>query len=901
MDNRYKIAIVFVILSAFSFIWFRSDHLIYQTDTTFPFSPLMDLNALFYLWTDHFFGGTNLGTVNISYFSLIYIVSKVSNIYVADAVYYYLFVFTSGISTYYLTSSLFLKKASKALSIVPYISSISYMYSSYWISDVFQDPTSTFVFYALLPLFILSLNKIMLESEEKVYFGIYNIIFIGSIFLFMTAFYSPYLLLLVFIVLSYILFYMLANFNIRHFKRIVTSLLILTAGTISSMAYFILPNFVGASATLTQVSAGPFVSTLHYWTYINSHGLFYSLLNNGLGIGSEGSGFNGWSWLKLYTSVPFFIIINVTIPIFAFSSLLFVRKFKLQLNKSVWFFYFLAAIGIILQAGFKGPTGSIYNWLFYHIVFIRAFDSLHLWYSPIIYLSYSILVGVFVFLLIESLKSRSIGTTSFKWNRKQKSDNFINFRINEKVLTYTISFVILIIVMIPSYPVLDGSAVPHGVPSAEVKVPPYVMQASNYLSSMSNISTVLAMPIFMIDYEESYPTGGYFGTNPLLYLLKDPIIYQLNGLSGIQVNYLTDLNVAIYDNNDLVANYYLSLLNIKFILVLADYNSTYFPILTPFSINNTLNMLSSDPNITLAKEYAPFYIYEYKAGNSLVYSSISINNNNETQLHGSNLISNGVLNYWYVNWGNKYSNVTLTPGGLSVYFNYTKGITWPFIEIKIYNISRSIEDYNKLMLDFISSPNTTVTVQANTYQNTHLWLTGESTGGGLILNTSYNEISELQLFLGPANTTNNSFNYFLIKGIVPISERMNPEKYSIAESIVPENQSLSDIKIVNIQYNNPTSIVVNVDVSSPSTFTLVFSQNYNSNWKIRGTSGANADHIIVNNFMNAWVISFSHAGNFSIHLIFESSKVINYFAYLSISSSVLLVVTCVAMSIRRKK
>ena len=175
------------------------------------------------------------------------------------------------------------------------------------------------------------------------------------------------------------------------------------------------------------------------------------------------------------------------------------------------------------------------------------------------------------------------------------------------------------------------------------------------------------------------------------------------------------------------------------------------------------------------------------------------------------------------------------------------------MQINIYNISRSIQNYDKLILDFISSTNTTISAQANTYYGTHLWLTGEKTADGLILNTSYNEISELSLFLGPVNTTYNSSSYFLVKSIVPVADRTNLEKYSITDYNVTKNQSLSEIKIKEIQYSNPASFIVNVNVLKPDIFTLVYSQDYNPGWEIKNTSYMSAKHIVVNNFMSAWV------------------------------------------------
>jgi hypothetical protein len=554
-----------------------------------------------------------------------------------------------------------------------------------------------------------------------------------------------------------------------------------------------------------------------------------------------------------------------------------------------------------MQAGFKGPTGSFYNWLFYHVVFIRAFDTLHLWYSPIIYLSYAVLVGVFIYLLTDLISGKNVRYNFPNNNIKLKSKKFMHITLNRKTLSYIIVFLILTIVMIPSYPVLDGSAVPHGVPSAEVHIPNYVTQTSDYLNSKSNTSRVLTMPLFIDDYEEDYPTGGYRGTNPLQYLLADPIINQLNGVPELQSKKLSELNTQIYQNNDKLVNYYLSSLDIKYILVLGDYNSTYNSVLSPFSVNNTMNTLNNDPNITLVKEYGPYYIYEYKDGSSLVYPSISINSNNISEQYGGNLIS-ATMKDSYTNWGNKYSNITFTSRGLSIYFNYTKGITWPFMEINILNISKSIENYNHLDINISSTPNTTVSAQANTYSNTHLWLTGIQANNSLILNTSYSEISQLELFLGPSNTTYNSSSHFQIESIVPSTlETDNLKKFSITNATVPSNQSLSSIRITKVQYNNPTSITVKVEVLSPSTFTLVFGETYNSNWEVRSENFLLTQHIMVNGFMNAWVISFTHAGNYTIHINFDGQKIIYYYGYISILSVIIIASVYIAISIRKRK
>ena len=133
-----------------------------------------------------------------------------------------------------------------------------------------------------------------------------------------------------------------------------------------------------------------------------------------------------------------------------------------------------------------------------------------------------------------------------------------------------------------------------------------------------------------------------------------------------------------------------------------------------------------------------------------------------------------------------------------------------------------------------------------------------------------------------------------------MTNRTNLNRYSISESNVPKNQSLSGIKIKGVQYASPTSLIVNVNVSNASTFTLVYSQNYDPGWEIKNTSYMSAKHILVNNFMNAWVISFKESGNFSIHIFFKSENLIHYYGYLSIASSLVLAASYIAISLRRK-
>jgi len=884
MNEKYKTLIAFLILSSLSILWFKANHLIYQTDTTFPFSPFSNLISLFNYWNFNGFGSTNLANINISYFLIIYFFSTILNIYIAQFLYYYIFVFIAGISTYYLMQSLFISNKIRDNFMVPYVPAILYMYSTYWISNVFTDPTTVFVFYSLLPLVILSLYKILINSRNMIYFGKYNFIFIISIFLFLPEFYSPYLLLMAYVIISFLIFYFLINIKIVNIFKTLVSVTILIISTIAVLAYFLIPIFYGLSSTLSQVSGNSFTSTLHYWTLLNSNGIFYSFLNTGFTLKSTATPLYGWKWFNFYVSYPFFIIINITIPILAFSSLLFLGRFKFYFNKNIYYFYFLAIIGILLQAGLRGPTGFIYNWLFYHIVFIRAFDTLHLWYSPIIYLSYSILIGVFTYMLLEFIYNQI--NNDFKNKARIKLTKKI--QRHGKIIKYIIIIIILLIVMIPSYPLLDGSAVPHGVPSAEVHIPDYVEETSIYLNSRPNVSTILALPIFIDDSEELYPNGGYRGTNPLEYLLKDPIITQLNGLSSVQSSELTDLNSAIYEKNYLVMDYYLSLLNIKYILVLGDYNSTYNPIISPFSISNTLAVLNNSPNMTFIHQFGPYYLYEYNEGHNLVYPAISINSKNISIQYGNNLIDKNI-NYAYTNWGNKYDNITIKNGYLSIFFNYTINVTWPFFQLNIYNISKTIENYNHILLNFTANKNVTITAQANTVSNEHLWLTSEYTKNGLILNTSYSDIDELQLFLGPNNTKQNSNNHFLITGLTPFTKMFNATKFVITDSSVSSNQSLSNIKIKNIDFLNPTNIKVNIEVNKTGNFTMVLGQNYNQNWCIKNTSYMKVKHILVNSFMNAWLLSFSKTGNFTIHIIFKLQKLLQYSGYFSVCSILLLI------------
>ena len=168
--DDYVAFIFFVVLSLITLIWIEPNHVIYYNTAFFPFSPFQNFIDTLYVHSYLNFGIVNFGITSVldfPYYLFISAVSSFTNIYIAETVFWSFNVFLAGIGAYYLSRQLF----STYTGIFPYVAGVSYMYSTFWIMGIFQNPMIEFVFYSAFPLLLLSFMmvlKLSLNDQKTV-------------------------------------------------------------------------------------------------------------------------------------------------------------------------------------------------------------------------------------------------------------------------------------------------------------------------------------------------------------------------------------------------------------------------------------------------------------------------------------------------------------------------------------------------------------------------------------------------------------------------------------------------------------------------------------------------------------------------------------------------------------
>lgn len=137
---------------------------------------------------------------------------------------------------------------------------------------------------------------------------------------------------------------------------------------------------------------------------------------------------------------PSFLIL----PILAFSSLLFIKKEKV--NKFVLYFAILGLVGIFLGKGTNEPFGSLYLWLFSHIPGFQLFRDSFKWYT-LIAISYSILIPFTINAIYEWIQSQpKFQILNFKFPHFTKVSRGKQFSIKSKFFNFQNLFALLVTV-----------------------------------------------------------------------------------------------------------------------------------------------------------------------------------------------------------------------------------------------------------------------------------------------------------------------------------------------------------------------------------------------------------------------------------------------------------------------
>lgn len=895
---------LFIVLSLITLVWIQPNHVLYYNTAYYPFSPFQNLKDSVFVYSYIEFGQSNFGITSIldfSYYMFIFAISSFSNIYVAETLFWSFNVFLAGIGAYYLSKHLF----SASGSIYPYVAGISYMYSTFWIMGIFQNPMIEFVFYSAFPLLLLSFMMVLKLSLNCVIFSKYNIILIALLFFIAPLWAMPYSLLLAFVLVSYLVYFVAVNFRKIHVLAFVKSVAILIATTFSSLLYFIYFFMVFAFQTLSGIrissSGEGFGNLLHYWLSLNTNspGLLYSILNAGYILNEKLPASWNWKWFAFYDSFPFFIIINAIIPVIAFSSFIFIRKFRANFKNDLYFIVFLLVVGIFAQSGLSGPTGFIYDWLFYHFPPIRAFDTTHLFYSPLTYLGYSMLLAVFSYFIASFIQERLV--------RRQVKE------LRKRMVKFLTVSVIVVLVLVPSYPIMDGSAVIRGYPSSEVQIPPYVTNVSDYLNAQGGMFNVLTLPLYDSISDENYPNGGYYATtNPLYYLVNDPVVSEIGNLLPIQASELSLMNKAIYDDNGTTILNLLEAMNIRYIVVLGDYNASS-GIVGPFSLRTTLDVFNSTSGLKpiRSETFCPYFLYQVVASHGLAYASLAEHFDPNSTYFGPNLI-NASVDFGFFDYFPEYAyhKFNFSSPSLLVDFNYSIGFTRNHYTFTLSNLNINTNQYNYLGFNYTTNDNN-FTVEINRYTLSPEILPQVRTQGGVVMPLPPETVVKyITFFWFPVSPSIDSNNSIYITSITselidsypyPILRDNNSVGNSVFTSAnITQDQNISGLSILRTDYQNPTLISIEFNATTSTNFTLVLSNNFDQNWVLKSEDHLKSHHIIVNGFMNAWVLTVSKPGTYKISITYREQNVAYDLQLVSLTSVITISLCYLYLTFKRR-
>ena len=226
------------------------------------------------------------------------------------------------------------------------------------------------------------------------------------------------------------------------------------------------------------------------------------------------------------------------LPIFAFTSLFFVRKESKEKNYII-FFVTLALLGAFLAKGANEPFGAIYLWMFDHIPGFVMFRDPTKWYT-LVAISYSVLIPLTVWKICNLL------------NLKLKTENLKQFRL-QKYLPNLFIFSVLCYMLFLIRPALFGQLTGT---FKTTSIPNDYIKLEQFLNSQNNFSRTLWVPTqqrfgFYSNNHPAIPAREFFkSTNNsqiINALRKNELLLQESGVKYVIVPFDSQGEIYLKD------------------------------------------------------------------------------------------------------------------------------------------------------------------------------------------------------------------------------------------------------------------------------------------------------------------------------------------------------------------
>jgi len=493
----------------------------------------------------------------------------------------------SGFSMYYLVFSLTKNR------FAGFISAIFFMYNIPKVDRWFAGDFHAVLMFGILPLTLIFFIKGLDVKDAKIKYCI----LIALTSLFFTNWNPSSTVAVLFIFLIYFLFHTI----ITKFKLLGSNLkfIILTMAMAALLnSYWLYPMVKNLMTGVFSVGVAEAVrGDLGWLRGVSRNTSFLRLLR----LTGE------WFWNMPYEGEeqalysvaylfnPLLIIITYTVPLLAFSALLFKSK-----DKNVLFFSISAMAYILLTAGAHPPTGKIYEWFFQNVPGFFLFRSPYQRFSLMIALCYAFLIGI-------------SGSEIYNY-LKQKRQSALRLNLGKVALG-----VILVVILISAWP-LFTSHISHSkgklMPKFSISIPRYYKEAEDWLERAEKKDARL---LILPDTASGaiYNWGYSGGTDIVQHLFSIP---QISGTPRIYSRAhpptfeLTSKFYEVFHHRENRSLYkILRLLNIKRILLRNDINTTFYRRQrTPQESKKAIDFLST--RITYEKSLGKLDFYKISDG-----------------------------------------------------------------------------------------------------------------------------------------------------------------------------------------------------------------------------------------------------------------------------------------------
>jgi len=622
--NEYRELILLIVLQTLTIVlWFREGiPLQFAESGLYLYSSKYLLLYTCYSYSDFGLGGPNFQLQSYGLGLFIYILrDKLSlPLYVVELIIFCASTISATLGVYFLTSFLINEKKAECKSTAGFFASLFYLLNPYALMVIWNRFQLPFIiFYGFMPLcLMLYLKGLISRRLENLIYVIITSYFLAPSFA-VFSFILSYHFFIFFITGLFSLLSFQSNRDLLKFS--VLYFLCFEVLWLLTNLWWVLPEAVMLMQVNFNVS---YVYNSYYITQFLSKAL--GSLLNAFRIFYKSYFLTRNSLFSFDFFSPTYDFLSIVIPVIIFSPLIFSKRFlseKIRVPLLLTF-VIMAVAFIFLSKGLLPPLGELYNILMnlkLFVVYRIPFEK----FGIFVVLSYSILFGVSISLLIDIVNSKF----------------FKKLFLKRLLLLLTVGLS-LILCAFPGKPIIDASVF-HNIsyPSNSETIgykailPVYYSVAFKTINPDPSKYRVLFLPIRRYGGQVSYNWDyGYFGLDVPLQTFNGQTISYI--LFSSYLPQTDDLIIMLEDaimQNSSSAYLFLSILNVKYIVVQHDLSYPLPCKYSPKEVESTLNrskfvsFLNKIGNLTLYEVNNSIFFERIYAASNILNNTIYLSEN----------------------------------------------------------------------------------------------------------------------------------------------------------------------------------------------------------------------------------------------------------------------------------